>query len=145
METDTADPPVEWSGRQSATLVGISYRQLDYWQRCCGFTTATAPAGSGSRRVLSSDDVARLDTIARILRTGLFANQVQRAVSVVNDQWTDPAPDEVTVDLRAPGVEPLRVTVRSIDDIVDGAAQRFVAHAAVRSASAADDGWAGWQ
>ena len=56
-EQDAADPvadvPAEvgFTGRRTAEIVGISYRQLDYWARTGLVTPSLAEArGSGSRR-----------------------------------------------------------------------------------------------
>ncbi|MFM8868240.1 MAG: MerR family transcriptional regulator, partial [Ilumatobacteraceae bacterium] len=43
-----------YSGTQAAKIVGISYRQLDYWARTDLIRpTAADASGSGSRRIYS--------------------------------------------------------------------------------------------
>jgi DNA-binding transcriptional MerR regulator len=53
-----------FSGPQVCTLVGITYRQLDYWARTGLLTPTIASAkGSGSKRRYSYHDVVELKVI----------------------------------------------------------------------------------
>ena len=48
-----------YSGKQTAEIVGITYRQLDYWARTDLVRPSLADAqGSGSRRAYSYQDTA---------------------------------------------------------------------------------------
>jgi DNA-binding transcriptional MerR regulator len=62
---DLAAPEqVGFSGRKTAEVVGISYRQLDYWARTDLVTPSLAEArGSGSRRLYSYRDLLELKVI----------------------------------------------------------------------------------
>ena len=68
-------------GPQVCDLVGISYRQLDYWARTGLLQPSVATAkGSGSRRVYSYSDVLELKVIKQLLDAGISLQSARRAV-----------------------------------------------------------------
>jgi len=68
-------------GPQVCTLVGISYRQLDYWARTGLLRPSLADAkGSGSRRVYAYSDVLELKVIKELLDAGVSLRSARRAV-----------------------------------------------------------------
>jgi DNA-binding transcriptional MerR regulator len=67
-----------YSGNRAAEIVGITYRQLDYWAR----TDLVRPslvdaAGSGSRRRYSYRDLLELKVIKRLLDAGIKLESVR--------------------------------------------------------------------
>ena len=75
--------PVEqgFRGPQVCALVGITYRQLDYWARTGLLRPSITDAtGSGSQRRYSYGDVLELKVIKRLLDAGLKLQQARRAV-----------------------------------------------------------------
>jgi DNA-binding transcriptional MerR regulator len=68
-------------GSQVCGLVGITYRQLDYWARTGLLRPSIADAtGSGSQRRYSYGDVLELKVIKRLLDAGLKLRQARQAV-----------------------------------------------------------------
>src|SRR6202161_2701204 len=68
-------------GPQVCGLVGISYRQLDYWARTGLLQPTLATAkGSGSRRVYAYSDVLELKVIKQLLDPGVSLQSARRAV-----------------------------------------------------------------
>ncbi|MDA8343717.1 MAG: MerR family transcriptional regulator [Actinomycetota bacterium] len=68
-------------GPQVCTIVGITYRQLDYWARTGLLRPSIADArGSGSQRRYSYGDVVELKVIKRLLDGGLQLRQARQAV-----------------------------------------------------------------
>jgi len=66
-------------GPQVCGLVGISYRQLDYWARTGLLQPSVAAAnGSGSRRVYSYSDVLELKVIKQLLDAGVSLQSGRR-------------------------------------------------------------------
>lgn len=62
-------------------LVGISYRQLDYWARTGLVTPSIRDAhGSGSQRLYSFQDLVTLRVIKKLLDTGVSLRRVRKAV-----------------------------------------------------------------
>jgi DNA-binding transcriptional MerR regulator len=62
-------------------IVGISYRQLDYWARTELVTPSIRDAkGSGSQRLYSFRDLVSLKVIKSLLDTGVSLQRVRRAV-----------------------------------------------------------------
>jgi DNA-binding transcriptional MerR regulator len=62
-------------------IVGISYRQLDYWARTELVTPSVRDAhGSGSQRLYSFQDLVTLRVIKKLLDTGVSLQRVRRAV-----------------------------------------------------------------
>jgi len=61
-----------FSGRQAAEIVGITYRQLDYWARTDLLRPSAADAqGSGSRRVYTYRDLLELRVIKDMIDAGI--------------------------------------------------------------------------
>jgi DNA-binding transcriptional MerR regulator len=62
-------------------LVGISYRQLDYWARTGLVTPSVRDAhGSGTQRLYSFQDLVTLRVIKSLLDTGVALQRVRAAV-----------------------------------------------------------------
>ena len=74
-------PGEGFRGAQVCTLVGITYRQLDYWARTDLLRPSITDAtGSGSQRRYSYGDVLELKVIKRLLDAGLKLQQARQAV-----------------------------------------------------------------
>ena len=78
----TNAPPDEgFRGAQVCKVVGITYRQLDYWARTGLLRPSITDAtGSGSQRRYSYGDVLELKVIKRLLDAGLKLQQARQAV-----------------------------------------------------------------
>jgi len=75
------DAVEEFSGPQVCALVGVTYRQLDYWDRTGLLTPSVASAsGSGSKRKYSYRDVVELKVIKQLLDADLSLQAARRAV-----------------------------------------------------------------
>jgi DNA-binding transcriptional MerR regulator len=62
-------------------IVGITYRQLDYWARTELVTPSIRDAsGSGSQRLYSFQDLVTLRVIKSLLDTGVSLQRVRKAV-----------------------------------------------------------------
>lgn len=69
-----------FSGTKAASIVGISYRQLDYWARTDLIRPSLADAsGSGSRRLYSYRDLLELRVIKSLLDAGIKLESVRTA------------------------------------------------------------------
>jgi DNA-binding transcriptional MerR regulator len=69
-----------YSGTKAATIVGISYRQLDYWARTDLVRPSLSDAnGSGSRRMYSYRDLLELRVIKSLLDAGIKLESVRQA------------------------------------------------------------------
>lgn len=67
-----------FSGHQAAAIVGISYRQLDYWARTNLIRPSAADAsGSGSRRQYSYKDLLELKVVKKLLDSGIKLTSVR--------------------------------------------------------------------
>jgi DNA-binding transcriptional MerR regulator len=67
-----------FSGKQASEIVGISYRQLDYWARTDLVRPSGADAkGSGSRRVYTYRDLLELRVIKNLLDSGIRLESVR--------------------------------------------------------------------
>jgi DNA-binding transcriptional MerR regulator len=75
------DEIVGYRGPAACQIVGITYRQLDYWARTKlvvpSIRTAT---GSGSQRLYSFKDLAVLKVVKNLLDTGVSLNNIRIAV-----------------------------------------------------------------
>ncbi len=76
-----------FSGKKAAEIVGISYRQLDYWARTDLIRpSVTEAAGSGSRRRYSYRDLLELKIIKTLLDAGLKLEMVREVFSYIRNQ-----------------------------------------------------------
>jgi DNA-binding transcriptional MerR regulator len=67
-----------FSGTQAAKVVGITYRQLDYWARTDLIRPSMSDAsGSGSRRLYSYSDLVELRVIKTLLDAGIKLESVR--------------------------------------------------------------------
>jgi len=70
-------------------IVGISYRQLDYWDRTELVTPSVREAsGSGSQRLYSFDDVVALRVVKRLVDTGVSLQRIRLAVDELRRRGT---------------------------------------------------------
>lgn len=125
-----------FSGRQAANVVGISYRQLDYWAR----TDLIRPslldaAGSGSRRRYSYQDLLELRVIKSLLDAGIRLESVREVFTylrehvsgdissahlVISGQSVVLAHDDQLIDVLRKGQGVLNVlSLESVRDDVD--------------------------
>lgn len=75
-----------FSGPQVCAIVGLTYRQLDYWARTGMLTPSLAVAkGSGSKRRYSYRDVVELKVIKQLLDAGLSLQAARRAVDCLRE------------------------------------------------------------
>ncbi len=67
-----------FSGKKAAEIVGITYRQIDYWARTDLIRTSSCDAaGSGSRRIYSYRDLLELRVIKTLLDAGIKLESVR--------------------------------------------------------------------
>jgi DNA-binding transcriptional MerR regulator len=75
-----------FSGTQAAKVVGISYRQLDYWARTDLIRPSLSDAaGSGSRRRYSYKDLLELRVIKTLLDAGLKLESVREVFDYLRE------------------------------------------------------------
>jgi DNA-binding transcriptional MerR regulator len=69
-----------------AKIVGISYRQLDYWARTGLVNPSVKDAGgSGTQREYSFQDIILLKTIKNLLDTGVNLQRIRKAIGYLRD------------------------------------------------------------
>ncbi len=76
-----------FTGKRTAEIVGITYRQLDYWARTDLIRPSVVDAaGSGSRRRYSYQDLLELKVIKSLLDAGLRLESVRDVFDYLRDQ-----------------------------------------------------------
>jgi DNA-binding transcriptional MerR regulator len=79
--------PTGYRGPAVCTIVGISYRQLDYWTTTGLVVPSVRDAeGSGSQRLYSFEDIVTLKVIKNLLDTGVSLQRIRTAVEFVRDR-----------------------------------------------------------
>jgi len=74
-------------------LVGITYRQLDYWARTNLITPSIQNAsGSGTQRLYSFADVIQLKVIKRLLDAGMSLKKIRQAMGILREQLRSEQP-----------------------------------------------------
>ncbi len=83
---DELDGAEGFGGPQVCAIVGISYRQLDYWARTDLVRPSLADArGSGSQRRYSYQDLVRLKVIKSLLDAGVKLQTARRAIEYLRE------------------------------------------------------------
>ncbi len=78
-------------------VVGISYRQLDYWARTGLVRPSIRDAGgSGTQRLYSFQDIVELRLIKRLLDEGVALQRIRRAIDFVREHLKE-SPHRVTL------------------------------------------------
>lgn len=128
-------------GPQVCKVVGITYRQLDYWARTGLGTPSIQPAhGSGSQRLYSFEDLVQLKLIKKLLDAGISLQQVRVAMERLRELAGDTAgvtlvsdgktiydfrsPDEV-VDLLRKGQGVFGIAIDPVKEELRGSVSRL--------------------
>ena len=75
-----------FSGTRTAQVVGISYRQLDYWARTDLIRPSLADAtGSGSRRRYSYRDLLELKVVKKLIDAGIRLESVREVFAYLRE------------------------------------------------------------
>jgi DNA-binding transcriptional MerR regulator len=102
-------------GPVACTVVGITYRQLDYWART-GLVTPEirGASGSGSQRLYSFRDILILKVIKRLIDAGISLQQIRTAIDHLRARGVN---DLSEVTLMSDGVTVFECT--SDDEVID--------------------------
>ena len=104
-----------FSGKQAAEIVGITYRQLDYWARTDLVTPTLATArGSGTRRRYSYQDLLELKVVKSLLDAGINLQLVREVFSYLREQLGE---DVASANIVISGNRAL--LVRSGEEMID--------------------------
>ncbi len=104
-----------YRGPQVCSIVGITYRQLDYWARTDLLRPSIADArGSGSQRRYSYRDLLELRVIKNLLDAGVSLRSARKAIEYLRSHvGTDIASANLVLDGAS------SVLVRTGEEIVD--------------------------
>ena len=78
---------------QVCKIVGITYRQLDYWARTRLLTPSVQGAhGSGSQRLYAFADIVQLRVVKRLLDAGMSLKRIRQAMEILRRQLDSERP-----------------------------------------------------
>lgn len=78
---------------QVCAIVGITYRQLDYWARTDLLVPSLQTAqGSGSQRLYSFQDIVQLRVVKRLLDAGMSLKKIRQAMELLRAQLQSDSP-----------------------------------------------------
>lgn len=81
-----------YRGPAVCKIVGITYRQLDYWARTGLVNPSVRQAdGSGTQRLYSFDDIVQLRVVKRLVDTGVSLQRVRLAIDELRDRGRSPS------------------------------------------------------
>ena len=79
-----------YRGPQTCKIVGITYRQLDYWTRTELVTPTLQEAqGSGTQRLYSFNDLLQLKVIKGLSDAGASLQKIRQAIDYVRNNVAD--------------------------------------------------------
>ena len=118
MATDTENTTVQsFSGKKAAEIVGITYRQLDYWARTDLIRPSVSDAsGSGTRRRYSYKDLLELKVIKRLLDAGIRLESIRDAFDYLRERLGE---DVVSAHLVISGTSAVLVREGELVDVVN--------------------------
>jgi DNA-binding transcriptional MerR regulator len=103
-----------YRGPQVCSVVGITYRQLDYWARTDLLKPSISEArGSGTQRRYSYSDLLQLKVIKRLLDAGISLQSARRAIDCLRSSGEDVGSANLVID------EGQTVLVQSGEEIID--------------------------
>ena len=103
-----------YRGPQVCSIVGITYRQLDYWARTGLLLPSISEArGSGSQRRYSYTDLVQLKVIKRLLDAGVSLQAARRAIDCLRSSGDDLTTANLVIDDRR------SVLAHSGEEIID--------------------------
>ncbi len=109
------DDSIGFRGPQVCKIVGITYRQLDYWARTDLIRPSIADArGSGTQRRYSYRDLVELKVIKGLLDAGVSLQSARKAIEYLRDNLGE---DIATASLVINGSG--SVLVRTDGELVD--------------------------
>lgn len=115
MPPQSISTPVGYRGPQVCSIVGITYRQLDYWARTDLLRPSIAEAkGSGTQRLYSYEDLLELKVIKKLLDAGVSLKSARRALACLREATGE---DVVSASLVLEGEG--SVLARSGEEIID--------------------------
>ena len=83
-------PEHGYRGPQVCSIVGITYRQLDYWARTNLLRPSISDAkGSGTQRLYSYTDLLQLKVIKRLLDDGVSLQRARQAIECLREAGGD--------------------------------------------------------
>lgn len=100
--------------KRAAEIVGITYRQLDYWARTDLVRPDLRATGSGSRRAYSYKNLLELRAVKNLLDAGIRLESVRAAFDYLRDELHQD-PTEVNLVISGTG----SVLVRNGEQIID--------------------------
>jgi DNA-binding transcriptional MerR regulator len=104
-----------YRGPQVCSIVGITYRQLDYWARTNLIRPSLVDArGSGSQRRYSYRDLVELKVIKSLLDAGVSLKQARTAVDYLRENLGE---DVATANLVINGTG--SILARNGDELID--------------------------
>ena len=117
MPKDTDATVQAFSGKRAAEIVGITYRQLDYWARTDLIRPSVADAtGSGSRRRYSYKDLLELKVIKRLLDAGIKLESIRDAFDYLRESLGE---DVASAHLVISGTSAVLVREGELVDVVN--------------------------
>ncbi len=79
-----------YRGPQTCKIVGITYRQLDYWTRTgLVIPTVQDAKGSGTQRLYSFNDLLQLKVIKSLTDAGASLQKIRQAIDYVRNHLSD--------------------------------------------------------
>src|SRR4051795_8999687 len=104
-----------YRGPQVCSIVGITYRQLDYWARTELIRPSVADAnGSGTQRLYSYSDLLELKVIKSLLDSGVDLKKVRKVIGYVRENLGE---DVSTVNLVLSGTN--SVLAQTGEELID--------------------------
>ena len=79
-------------------IIGITYKQLDYYDRTDFVKPSVNKAkGYGTRRMYDFSDLLKLKVIKKLLEAGISLQKIRKTKKYLEDNWKDDGFDKITL------------------------------------------------
>jgi DNA-binding transcriptional MerR regulator len=113
-DPEDSRPRLGYRGPQVCSIVGITYRQLDYWARTGLLEPSVSRArGSGSQRLYSYSDLLQLKVVKRLVDSGVSLQSTRKAIECLRGGGDDLSSANLVIDGAT------SVLARSGEEIID--------------------------
>ena len=97
-EIESADLKRFYGSIEVCKIIGISYKQLDYYDRTDFVKPSVNKAkGYGSRRMYGFNDLLNLKVIKKLLEAGISLQKIRKTKKYLEDNWKNDGFDKITL------------------------------------------------
>lgn len=97
-DTETMKLKNFFGSNEVCKIIGITYKQLDYYDRTDFVKPSVSKAqGYGTRRMYDFNDLLKLKVIKRLLEAGISLQKIRKTEKYLEENWKNDGFDKITL------------------------------------------------